>query len=391
MATAILKRGRDLRIRLGHLWVYEGEIDRVEGNPEPGAIVRVRDAHRRFLATGYYNARSKIRIRLLTRDRETHIQRSFLESRLREAIEFRKRIYPEEEAVRLVYAEGDYLPGLIVDRYGSHLGVQVTTAGMDRLRDDVIGILESCLHPAGIYEKSDSASRRHEGVPPRTGWLRGESPGPIPVTQDGLRFFVDLERDQKTGLYLDHRENRRALRPFVAGAEVLDMFCNAGSFGLYALRFGAGRVLGVDSSAECLERARQCAEANGFGDRMEFREGNGFDLLREFDQEGRRFDAVFLDPPSFTKSSGSVDNAARGYKEINLRAFRIVRPGGIVVTSSCSYHVTLPLFLEILRDAAADARRIPRVVAVGGQAPDHPVNLGVPETSYLKCVFLQVP
>jgi 23S rRNA (cytosine1962-C5)-methyltransferase len=243
LATAILKRGRERRLRLGHLWIYESEIDHVEGAPQPGGVIRVRDSQRHYLGTGYFNPKSNIRVRILTRDKSVQIQKSFLEERIGAAIAFRDRIYPGEEACRLVYAEGDFLPGLIVDRYGDYLSLQITTAGMDRLRDDVVDALRDRLSPAGIYEKSDSPVLRHEALPSRTGWLHGDSPGDIKVTMDGIGFLVNPETDQKTGLYLDHRENRRHLQPFVSGAEVLDVFCNAGSFGLYAARFGAERVV----------------------------------------------------------------------------------------------------------------------------------------------------
>lgn len=391
MASAILKRGRDRRVRLGHLWIYESEIDRVEGNPPPGGILRIRDYQRRYLGTGYINPLSKIRVRLLSRERGVKIDHQFLRSRIQEAIAHRERFYPGAEACRLVYAEGDFLPGLVVDRYGPILAIQISTAGMEPFRELITEILQELLNPAGIYEKSESSSRRHEGLQPRTGLIRGKLEGRISVQLDGIQFLVDMEKDQKTGLYLDHRENRRSLQPFAGEAEVLDLFCNAGSFGLYAAKFGARHVLGVDSSSECLERARLNAETNDFSGRMEWLEGNAFDHLRNFDQQGRKFDVVILDPPSFTKSSDSVEGAVRGYNEINLRAFKIVKPGGFVITSSCSYHIPLPIFLGILRDAAADAHRAPRILSIAGQAPDHPVNLGVPETSYLKCVFLQVP
>ncbi len=390
MESAFLKRGRDRRLQLGHLWIYESEIDRIEGTQQPGEMVRIRDHQRRYLATGYVNPKSKIRIRVMSRARGVRVDGEFLKKRIGDSVALRERIYPGEEACRLVYSEGDLIPGLIVDRYGPYLAMQISTAGMERLRDPVIGALRELLAPRAIYERSSMASRTHEGLPPRTGLVFGEMEEEIRVQVDGLKFFVDLQKDQKTGLYLDHRENRRALAPFCKDAEVLDAFCNAGSFGMYAARFGARKVLGVDSSGECLQRARRNAEENGFEDRMEWQEHNAFDVLKEFDRQKRSFDVVILDPPSFTKSADSVPNAVRGYKEINLRAMKIVRPGGLVVTSSCSYHIPPEIFLGILRDAAADAYRPVRILAFRGQAADHPINLGVPETSYLKCAFLRV-
>lgn len=388
MPAVVLGKGRDQRLKAGHLWIYGSEIASVDEGVSPGDLVEVRDHRRRFLARGTYNPASAITVRILTRDPDEAVDRAFFERRIDEALSYRKRVLPDERTLRVVYSEGDGLPGVVVDRYGSHLCVQIGTLGMERFRSLLLSILHQRLDPAGIYERSDLSSRAREGLPPAEGVLEGEVPGMIPVVLDGLEFHVRLAEAQKTGLFLDQRLNRRALLPLAAGRRVLDAFCNTGGFGLYALKGGASSVVGVDISPTCVARAREHAGANGFNERAEYREENAFDLLHALDRSRERFGIVILDPPAFTKSSKNLEGARRGYKEINLRALKLLEPDGFLLTSSCSYHLGSEEFLGILRAAAADAGRVVRLVALQGQSPDHPVRMGVPETRYLKFAIL---
>jgi len=388
VAAVVLAKGRDRRLKAGHLWAYKSEIASVDDGVAPGDLVEVRDHRRRFLGRGTYNPASTITIRILTREAEEPVDRSFFERRIDEALAYRARVLPGEETLRLVYSEGDGLPGLVVDRYGSYLCLQIGTLGMERLRGLLLAVLRDRVDPAGIYERSDLSSRAHEGLPPTEGVLLGQVPEVIQVSMDDLEFHVRMAEAQKTGFYLDQRFNRRSLPPLASGKTVLDAFCNTGAFGLYALKGGAAAVLGADTSELCVTRAREQASVNGFGDRAEYKAENAFDLLHALDREGRRFGVVVLDPPAFTKSARNLEGARRGYKEINLRALRILEPNGFLLTSSCSYHLGPEDFLGILREAAADSRRAVRLLEMSGQSPDHPVRLGVPETRYLKFAIL---
>jgi 23S rRNA (cytosine1962-C5)-methyltransferase len=386
----VLRKGRDRRARAGHLWIYGGEIDRVDDGIEPGAAVDVVDHRGRFLGRGYYNPASSIVVRIMTRRRDEDVDGALLRRRIAQAIAYRRQFFAAGESCRLVFSEGDWLPGLTVDRYGPCLAVQIATLGIDRLRDDLVAVLLDAAHPRGIFERSDLGVRAREGLPPRTGLLAGEVPDAVEVTIDGLRFLVELKAGQKTGMYLDHRFNRRALLPFAAGRRVLDAFCNTGAFALYALKAGAESAIGLEIAKECLEMARRNAELNGLAARCTWVEGNAFDLLKDLDRRQERFGLIVLDPPAFTKSAQATEAARRGYKEINLRALRLASPGAVLLTSSCSYHLGAEQFLEVVREAAADAGREVTLVEMRGQAPDHPVNLAVPETRYLKCALLLV-
>ena len=387
---AILRRGRDARARGGHLWIYAGEIERVTGDPEAGAMVDVVDARGRFIGRGYHNPASSIAVRLMTRRRDEPVDAALLRRRIAAAVAWRRRFLPAGETCRLVFSEGDWLPGLTVDRYGPCLVVQIGTLGMERMRADIVAALADALHPRGIYEKSDMAARAHEGLAPAVGVLAGEVPDEIEVVLDGLRFAVPLKEGQKTGLFLDHRANRQALRPWAPGRRVLDVFCHSGGFALYALAAGAAHAVGIESAADAVAAARRNAALNAFEGKFRVVEGNAFDVLREMERKGDRYDLIVLDPPAFTKSARSADAARRGYKEINLRALRIAAPGALVLTASCSYHIGPEEFLDIVRDAAGDVGRPVALLSLSGQASDHPVNLHVPETRYLKCALLAV-
>lgn len=352
--------------------------------------MEVFDHDGRFLAHGYCNPASSIVVRVMSRRRDEPLDAGLIRRRIAHAVAYRRAFYEAGESCRLVFSEGDWLPGLTVDRYGAHLAVQISTLGIDRLREEIVAGLQDAVHPRGIFERSDMSVRSREGLEARTGLLAGEVPDMVEVPIDGLRFLVPLKAGQKTGMYLDHRFNRRALQPYARGQRVLDVFCNSGSFGLYALASGAESVTGIEISAECLDLARRNAEINGLADRCRFIEGNAFDLLKELDRSKERFGLIVLDPPAFTKSAHTVEAARRGYKEINLRALRLAAPGGVVLTASCSYHLAPEEFLDVVREAAADAGREVALVEMRGQAPDHPVNLAVPETRYLKAVLLFV-
>ncbi len=386
----VLRRGSERRAVAGHLWVYGGEIGRTEGDCPPGGEVDVTDHRGRFLARGYYNPASSIAVRIMTRRRDEHCDAKLLRRRIARAIAHRRRFYDAGESCRLVYSEGDWLPGLIVDRYGACLVVQIGTLGMEKRKEAIVAALLEALHPRGIYERSDLPARAHEGLPQHCGILSGEVPETIEVSQDGVRFAVPLASGHKTGLFLDHRTNRRRVQEQARGRRVLDVFCNSGAFALAALQAGAVEAVGIESAADAIAAARRNAELNGSADRLRLIEANAFDTLRALEQQGERFDLIVLDPPAFTKSARAVAGARRGYKEINLRALRLASPGGVILTASCSYHLGPEEFLEIVRSAAADAGRDVTLLAPIEQAPDHPINLAVPETRYLKGALLLV-
>ncbi|MFO7266313.1 MAG: class I SAM-dependent rRNA methyltransferase [Bacillota bacterium] len=389
-AAATLKPKHEQRILSGHLWIYQGNVAEVRGEPAPGDIIDVYSAGGQFLGRGYYNPHSQICIRLLTRVDEP-IDYAFFVERIRRARAWRRRFLPDATSFRLVYSEGDFLPGLIVDRYEDVLVVQFLTLGMDVRRELVVAALADVERPRAIYERSDVPARKYEGLEPRTGLLWGELPEqPMVIRENGLSFEIDVVQGQKTGYFLDQKENRRSLAPLVPGARVLDVFCHNGAFAVHALHYGAKEVTGVDSSAPALESARRNAALNGFGDAAQFVEANAFDYLRHLDRAREWFDVVILDPPAFAKSKDHFEPARRGYKEINLRGLKIVEPGGFLVTCSCSHHMPADEFYRLVLEAAHDARRTLRLVEVRGQAKDHPVLPGVPETSYLKCLVFQV-
>ena len=386
----VLAPGKDRRARAGHLWIYAGEIARREGRPEPGDAVDVVDARGRFIGRGHDNPASTISVRLFTHRRDEALDAGLVRRRLAAAIAWRRRFLPAGATCRLVFSEGDWLPGLTVDRYGPVLVLQIGTLGMDRLRDVIVDALDDALHPRGIFEKSDMPARAHEKLGPQVGVLRGEVPPEVEVDLDGVRQIVAIGGGQKTGLFLDHRDSRRLLQPWAAGRRVLDVFCHSGAFALAALAAGAREATGIEIAADAVATARRNASLNGFGDRCRFLEANAFDALRGMERAGERYDLIVLDPPAFTKSARAADAARRGYKEINLRALKLCAPGGILLTASCSYHVSPEEFLDIVRSAAADVGRPVTLLAQGGQAPDHPVNLAVPETRYLKVALLAV-
>lgn len=388
MATVVLKRQRKKRLEAGHPWIYQSEIAEVRGEASPGDMVDIVNHQGHFLARGYINPASQITVRVVSYHQED-LDMELITARLQQALAWRERFLPGARSYRLVYGEADFLPGLVVDRFEDVLVTQILTLGMETRRQLVIDALVKLLQPRAIYERNDVPVRELEGLELYQGWVHGDGPETVTIEENGLKFRVNIVEGQKTGYFFDQRENRAAMRPLVPGARVLDCFCHTGSFAIHAAHYGAREVLGIDISELAVEQARVNAEINGLGD-VQFRVGNAFDELRSFYDQGERFDLIVLDPPAFTKSRHNIEGAYRGYKEINLRAMKILKPGGFLVTNSCSYHMSKELFHTMLLDARTDLRRPVRLVEWRTQGKDHPILLGSDETQYLKYVILQV-
>lgn len=388
MARVILKKREHINIVRGFPWIYDNEIARIEGDFSPGDIVDIYDISNTFLGRGYINPKSKITVRVLTR-KDEEIDRDFFFKRIIQAWEYRKNLV-DTSSCRVVFGEADMIPGLIVDKFEDVLVIQTLALGIDRFKDLIVDILDEIFQPRGIYERNDVPVREVEGLPQKKGFLKGFFDTKVEIEENGLRIIVDVENGQKTGYFLDQRENRSALKNIVEGAEVLDAFCYTGSFALHAVKFGASKVIAIDSSTSALDIAKKNAELNGFTERIEFIEGNVFDILRDFYKSRRTFDVIILDPPAFAKSQRHIEGAIRGYKEINLRAIKMIRDGGFLVTCSCSQHITPEIFQEIINSAMIDANRILRLVEFRTQAKDHPILLSYPESLYLKCGIYQV-
>jgi 23S rRNA (cytosine1962-C5)-methyltransferase len=395
MAVIRLKPGREKSVRNRHPWVFTGAIAGMRGpRPQGGEIVDVVDAGDAFLARGYYNAASQIAVRLLTWNADEAIDEGFWRRRIEAALERRRR-YPAaaDSARRLVYAESDGLPGLVVDRYGEWLVLQSLTLGIEVRKEMLVGLLAGMAAPRGIYERSDADVRAHEGLDDAVGPLWGETPDDaVIIDEGGLRFRVDLLRGHKTGFYLDQRENRRRVAAYCDdGAEVLNVFSYTGGFAVYAAAAGAGRVTNLDSSADALAAARENARLNGLErEDDEYVAGDAFQVLRGYRDRGRQFDVIVLDPPKFAFSRAQVQAATRGYKDINMMAMRLLRPGGTLCTFSCSGLVSEDLFQKVLFGASVDAGREVRILERLGQGSDHPVLLTFPEAAYLKGFICRV-
>jgi len=393
--TLQLKRGKERSLRRRHPWIFSGAVARVEGSPAPGDTVLVRAHGGEALALAGYSPASQIRARVWTFDVDEEVGPALLSRRLERAVDARRRqgLLNAGDACRLVNAESDGLPGVIIDRYGPHLVWQLTFAGAERWRQDLAAALAAALpEAAGLYERSDAAERKKEGLEPRCGAVQGAEPPELVEIQEGeSRYMVDLRRGHKTGFYLDQRESRAAVAGMARGGELLNCFCYTGGFGVAALGAGARRVLNLDSSAGALELARRNAELNGLpADRFETLEEDAFSALRRLHGEGRRFDLVVLDPPKFVKGRKALKRAARGYKDINLQGFRLLNPGGRLVTFSCSGLMPPDLFQKIVADAALDAGVEAQLVGRMGPGPDHPVALPFPEGAYLKGMVCRV-
>ena len=377
------------RLKTGHPWIFSNELVSVPRTLEPGVLVDIRLRTGGFFGRGYFNPRSLISVRLLSRE-NVPIDEAFLEARISRAQALRETRLPGQTAYRLIYGEADGLPGLIVDRYGSVLVAQFLTAGMDRLSGIVNAILCRRFNPSAVIARNDSSSRTLEGLPVEKHMLHGEVSSPPVIQKNGLSFEVDVWEGQKTGFFLDQSDNYRLLEGKVAKARVLDAFCYTGAWGLHAARYGASHVLEMDSSERAILQAQSHFERNGFAAVGAFVREDVFDGLRRLGASGERFDMIILDPPAFAKSRQKLKEAIRGYKEVNRQAMRLLSPGGTLITCSCSHLVSNEMFRNMLVDASADTGRSFVITAWRTQGPDHPVVLGIPETEYLRCVELRM-
>ncbi len=393
--TILLKPGEADRALAGHPWIYAGEILRLTHPVADGDLVQVKDHRQRFVGMGIFNSKSKIHVRLLAPER-IEVDERFFEQRIRAALEVRKRYLPNATSFRIVNAESDFLSGLIVDKYENILVVQISSLGMDRRKARIVAALQKIFSPRAIVERSDAASRKFEGLGEANGILAGEFDGKCLVNLNGLKFEADLREGHKTGLYLDQQVNYEAVSRFAKGAQTLDCFSFLGGFGLHAARAGAAHVHLLDQSAQAIEASQRNAAANGLADKCSFETINVFDWLKAqtavqpHEKVVPRFDLIILDPPSFTRNRASVPDALRGYKEIHLRALKLLKPGGVLATFCCSHHVGADLFQDTLLSAAYDTRKILRRVAVYSQSPDHPIIPMIPETEYLKGFAFEV-
>ncbi|MCC6442731.1 MAG: class I SAM-dependent rRNA methyltransferase [Armatimonadetes bacterium] len=388
MARVLLKPKRDKSVKNRHPWIFSGAVQEVRGEVSDGDIVEVADSGNNWLARGYYNSRSQIVVRLLTWDDSDRLDAAFFRKRVREAVERRRDLLydPQTNAFRLVFSEADRLPGLVADLYGDFVIVQCDTLGIERWKDAVLDTLMETLSPRGVFERSDTESRHsHEGLAPSVGLRRGKEPPPlVSVRERGIAFDVDIRQGQKTGFYLDQRENRIRAARFCAGKDVLDAFAYTGGFAAHALAAGAARITLIDSSESSLSLAeRNLARIQTQG-KTDYLHGNVFQALRDLGQRRRRYDVVILDPPKLAPAQGAVERAARGYKDLNLHALRLLRPGGILVTFSCSGLVDAALFQKVVFGASADTGRAVQILYRLSQSPDHPVLLFCPESEYLK-------
>ncbi len=381
----ISRRGAE-RLKNGHVWVYRSDIVSADG-VAPGELLSVTDEREKFLGIALYSSASQIAVRMVSRDTVPDLP-SLLRQRIADALGYRDRVVQNTDAYRVIFSEGDFLPGLIVDRYNDILSFQILTQAMDAnsVRQTVLAELTEKLHPAAIAERVDPRVRELEQLPDRTsGLVQGEKISTV-VTMNGVKFHYDALQGQKTGAFLDQRENYAVAAQYARG-EALDVFCYHGGFALH-LAPHCSSVTGVDSSRPALEVADQNSALNNR--EIEWIEANAFDLLRDYAAAGRQFDTIVLDPPAFAKSKKNLDTALRGYKELNLRALKMLRPGGTLITCSCSYHVSLAEFVEVVADSARDVHRNLRILENRTQAKDHPILLTVPETAYLKCLILSV-
>jgi 23S rRNA (cytosine1962-C5)-methyltransferase len=385
MTQVEVNRRAAQRVESGHPWIFASDVVDHHG-AAPGCAVRVVDPHKRLLGTAHFSSTSKIALRLLSRQAET-IDAGFFRTRVERAAAYRRQVVRDTTAYRLVYGEADLLPALIVDRYGDYFALQTLDQGMDAAKPQIVEALASLFSPAAILERNDAPVRTREGLPLVSGALRGEAPEEVEFEMNGLRWGVRPLHGQKTGVFLDQRENYLAARRFARGP-ALDAFTYTGGFALHLAAAGCA-VEAVDSSADALEAARRNAARNQLGG-IDFRQGDVFDLLAQYNQARRRFGMIILDPPAFAKTRAQLAGAARGYKEINLRALRMLDTDGVLVTCSCSHHLTEAELLQIVAEAALDAGRRLCVLDRRTQALDHPILLTVPETHYLKCLILQV-
>lgn len=389
MTRLTLRNGHDRRLRSGHPWIFSNEIESIVGDTSPGVAVEVVSARGEYLGSGYYNPHSLIAARLLTRRREEIDAPDFLYRRIAQARDYRAALYGADcNGIREVFGESDQLPGLVVDRYDDVLSVQLLTQGMERRRDRIVADLRELFQPRAIVLRNDVAVRQLEGLPLEVTIAAGTVPDTLTIREHGLAFAVDVVQGQKTGHFLDQKENHLALQGRVTGGRVLDLFCYAGSWAIHAARFGASEVIGIDISAAAVALSQDNAARNQ-ATCCRFERADVFDRLRSLEQRHERFSAIVLDPPAFVKSRKHLDEAIKGYLTVNRRALSLLEPGGFLFTCSCSHHMNRELFLDTVRKAAQQSGRHVRLCEVRGQALDHPVLLNCPETDYLKCLVLQ--
>lgn len=393
-AVVTLKKGKGITIKKGGMWIYDNEIALVAGSFKNGDIVIVHDFDGYPLGKGFINQISKIRIRMLTRDIGQDIDNTFFIKRLENAWEYRKKTV-DTDSCRIVFGEADYLPGIVIDKFADILVVQSLALGMDRYKDLIVQGLKEILardgiNIRGVYERSDAKVRLQEGMERVKGFIGGEFDTEVQIVENGVKYYVDVKEGQKTGFFLDQKYNRKAIRKLCKDAKVLDCFTHTGSFALNAAQAGAKSVLGIDASGSGIAQAVRNAELNGLQGVAEFECADVFDKLPELEEAGEKFDVVILDPPAFTKSRNSVKNAVKGYREINLRAMKIVKDGGFLATCSCSHFMDYELFTKTIGQAAANVHKVLRQVEFRTQAPDHPILWEAGESYYLKFYIFQV-
>jgi 23S rRNA (cytosine1962-C5)-methyltransferase len=395
LTTVLLKPGEADRIVAGHPWIYHTEILRLTAPIADGELVQVKDHRQRLIGTGFFNSKSKINVRVLAPER-VEVNEMFFEERIRAALAVRQKHLPGASSFRVVNAESDFLSGLIVDKYEDVLVVQISSLGMDQRKAQIVAALQKIFSPRAILERSDMATRKFEGLGEAEGVLTGAFSGPISVNLNGLKFETDLIGGHKTGMYLDQQLNYEAVAHFAKYAQVLDCFSFLGGFGLHAARAGAAHVHFLDQSADAIAAATRNATVNGLAEKCSFEAVNVFDWLKAntavkpHERVIPRFDLIILDPPSFTRNRASVPDALRGYKEIHLRALKLLKPGGTLATFCCSHHVDIATFQDVILSAAYDTRHVLRRVATYSQSPDHPIIPMIPETEYLKGFAFEV-
>ena len=393
-AVVTLKKGAGKTVKSGGLWIYDNEIASVEGTFTDGDLVAVHDFDGYPMGKGFLNTKSKISIRMMTRNKEQKINADFIKMRVRNAWEYRKKT-SDTSSCRVIFGEADWLPGLVVDKFSDVLVVQSLALGIDRFKEEIISDLKACMAEDGIlirgvYERSDAKVRRQEGMELQKGFLGPEFDTKVEIEENGVRYLVDVKDGQKTGFFLDQKYNRKAIQPLCAGAKVLDCFTHTGSFALNAGIAGADSVLGVDASNTAVAQAQENASLNEMSDRVKFICADVFELLPELERRGETFDVVILDPPAFTKSRNSIKNAVKGYREINLRAMKLVKDGGYLATCSCSHFMDAELFARTIRQAADNVHRRLRQVEFRTQSADHPILWAAEESYYLKFHIFQV-
>ncbi len=389
MNRVFLKKRISPRVANGHPWIFANEVESSSAALQPGEITEVFTSDKKFVGSGYVNPRSQIPVRLLTRKKGDEINEKFFLDRIRQCWEYRVKLGYTENC-RLVFGEADELPQLIIDKFNDYFVLQTLALGIDAWKPAITQALQTIFSPRGIYERNDVPVRELEGLPQQKGFLSPPFDPKIVIKENGLKFYVDLENGQKTGYFLDQQDNRRAIQHIVQGADVLGAFSYTGTFEIHAAHYGAKSVLGLDISAAATEQAVANAKMNAVDDRCSFETNNAFDVLKQWAKEGRQYDVVMLDPPAFTKTRETIQRAEAGYKEINLRGMKLVKPGGFLVTSSCTSLVVPGLFLDIIDRAAKDAKRKLRQVVFQTQSPDHPVIRNLEHTQYLKFLIVQV-